>query len=293
MDQYWTFGATMTDCCAKKTVSALFFTAGWPRLRDFWNSCWLIILFTMTCFIFCWISSLTFSLFLFALNERREEEKEHNGNSAVSVSYCFVASTGCLEPPFSSHPSWTCSSRLQPGSTMAVSCLFASCRAWWRYSRRKHSLHLRLPHELILLCSDSTLFTEKKPKLFISPQKKLFSDDYVIKTNLPPVTFWHVWPTGCDLPSMPWDVGQVGATSGTESTCYNLILRWEPHLFPLLKDLHWQQHKHCLHFVLVWSLIGHRNLCSFASIQMIKITIFRYENDTMTTDASKPPWHCL
>lgn len=81
--------------------------------------------------------------FVFVLKKRTEGTQTHRTHMQCSLLF-FIVFTGCLEPPFSSHPSWTCSSRPQRGSTTAVSCLFASCRAWWRYSRRKHSLQVKL-----------------------------------------------------------------------------------------------------------------------------------------------------
>lgn len=53
---------------------------------------------------------------------------------------------------------------------------------------------------------------------------------------------------GCHLPSMPWDVGQMGATTGTESTCYNLLLWWVGHLSPPLKMLQPLSRYQSLHF---------------------------------------------
>lgn len=90
-------------------------------------------------FVWCRFCSVNLCLFW-----RREQKVHGHTELTCSARYCFIVSTGCLEPPFSLHPSWTCSSRPQRGSTTAVSCLFASCRAWWRYSRRKHSLHVKL-----------------------------------------------------------------------------------------------------------------------------------------------------
>lgn len=85
-------------------------------------------------------------------------------------------------------------------------------------------------------CTDSLC-----DKVYVFPQIQSYSFkvQFLRWISLKSISTFNIFHTmsllGCHLPSMPWNVGQMGATSWTESTGHNFILWWAMRLFPLIK----------------------------------------------------------